>query len=98
MRLYRSTAKIARQYIIKELTGKKICMRCALSISRKRIINSAIFSISHQDRFLKKSSGKTPQNRRVVNFFSKDYVRYSVNITVYRSQTDFFVSFSSGAI
>ena len=49
--LYHSTAKIGRQYIIKELTGKKICMRCALSISRKRIINSAIFSISHQDRF-----------------------------------------------
>ena len=73
-------------------------MRRALSISRKRIINSVIFSISHQDRFLNKASGKTPQNRRVVNFFFKDYVRYSVNITVHRSQTDIFVSFSSGDI
>ena len=76
---------------------RSVCVARFLYHVKKNNKFSHFFNLSSQDRFLKKSSGKTPQNRRVVNFFFKDYVRYSVNITVHRSQTD-IVSFSSGAI
>ena len=54
---------------------KKICMHCALSISRKKIVNSAyissssvLFNFLSGHRFLNKAFAKTRQNRRVVNF------------------------------
>ena len=66
--------------ILEELTEKKICMHCALSISRKKIINSAyissssvLFNFLSGHRFLNKAFAKTRHNRRVVNvslFFS----------------------------
>ena len=53
------------------------------------------FNFLSGHRFLHKAFGTTRKNQRVINFFLKDYVRYSVNITVYRLQTDCFVSFFS---
>ena len=58
------------------------------------------FSFLSGHRFLNKAFATTRQNWRVANFslFSKDYVRYSENITVYRLQSYCFVSFFSDVI
>ena len=106
MRFYHFTAIIVTWYILEELTEKKICMHCALSISPKKIVNSAyissssvLFNFLSGHRFLNKAFAKTRHNRRVVNFslfflFLK-ITSVTLNITVYRLQTDCFVSFSS---
>ena len=89
MRFYHFIAIIVTWYSLEELTEKKICMHCALSISPKKIVNSAyissssvLFNFLSGHRFLNKAFAKTRQNQRVVNFslffsFSQDYVRYS---------------------
>ena len=61
--------------------------------------SSGCYSVSYQD-ILKHGlwDDSTKSNSSKLFFFFKDYGRYSVNITVYRLQTDRFVSFSSDVL
>ena len=68
-------------------------MRCALSISPKRLIDSAIFQFLIRTQIFEQGLWKDTTISKSCKLFFFFYVSYSVNITVYRSLTDFFVFF-----